>query len=90
MTANFANKNATSLVTKKQSDFVWAVKLTKIWKGAMDKEWEFRTESKGATFSLDNKMPWRDEIQSALSQELSNFEAFQTIELPEEESMIVY
>lgn len=56
----------------------------------MDKEWEFRTWSKGATFSLENKRPWRDEIQSALSQELSNFGEFQTIELPAEEGMIVY
>lgn len=90
VTANVANRNAASLSTQKQSDFVWAIRLTKIWKGAMDKEWEIRTVSQGATFSLENKRSWKDEIQSALSQELSNLGEFQTLELPDEEGMIVY
>ncbi|KAK1241134.1 hypothetical protein MKX08_001108 [Trichoderma sp. CBMAI-0020] len=86
----FSKKNNSYLSAQKASDFVWAVRLTKIWKGVMDKRWEFRVMSKGATFSLDNERAWRDEIQYALSQELSNHGAFQTMELSDEEGMIVY
>jgi hypothetical protein len=74
---------------QKSSDFVWAVRLARIWKDAKEKDWEFRTVSKGATFSLDDKKQWKDEIQQALSQELSEVE-YQTLDLPDEECVIVF
>lgn len=74
---------------KKLSDFVWAVRLTRIWKDATAKDWDFRTVSKGATFSLDDKTDWRDEIKQTLSQELPEVE-YQTLELPDEEGVIVF
>jgi hypothetical protein len=74
---------------KLSSDFVWAVRLARIWKGAMEKDWDFRTVSRGATFSLDDKKDWKDDIQQTLSQELSGVE-YQTFDLPNEEGMIVF
>ncbi|KAL7924539.1 hypothetical protein ACQKWADRAFT_331439 [Trichoderma austrokoningii] len=56
VTASVEKRNVVSLFMQKASDFVWAVKFTKIWKGVLDKDWEFRT----------------------------------TLELPNEEGMIVY
>lgn len=37
---------------KGASDFVWALRLTKISKGSFGKDWEMETFSKGATYSL--------------------------------------
>ncbi|KAL7936518.1 hypothetical protein V8C35DRAFT_295727 [Trichoderma chlorosporum] len=88
--ANFTANNSVSISAKKSSDFVWAVKLTKIWKSATKKEWDFKDESKGATFSLDSEGPWREEIREALLEELSENGDFQTIELPDKEEMIVF
>lgn len=88
--AKFANSDATSSSAQKTSDFVWAVRLTKIWKGAMDNDWNFRTVSKGATFAMNDEKPWRDDIERALSQESFNIGAFQTLDLPDEEGMIIY
>jgi hypothetical protein len=75
---------------QKSSDFVWAVRLTKIRKGATEKDWSFRTVTKGATFSMDNEKLWRDEIQKTLLQELSEVGTFQTLDLPDEEGVIVF
>lgn len=74
---------------QKSSDFVWAVRLVKIWKATTEKDWDFRTVSKGATFSLDDEKQWKDEIQQTLLQELSEVE-YQTLDLPDEEGVIVF
>lgn len=87
---DFENSKITSLSAQKMSDFVWAVRLTKIWQGALEKDWNFRTVTRGATFSMDCEKPWRDEIQRTLSQELPDVGMFQTFDLPDEEGMIVY
>ena len=89
LAGNFANNNSTSMSAKKSSDFVWAVRLTKVWKDAMKKDWDFKTVSKGATFSADDKKDWKDEIQQALSEELSGV-GYETFDLPDEESMIIF
>ncbi|KAF2191739.1 hypothetical protein K469DRAFT_804532 [Zopfia rhizophila CBS 207.26] len=89
LAANFASNKSTSMLAQKSSDFVWAVRLVKIWKDATKKDWDFRTVSKGATFSLDDEKQWKDEIQQTLSQELSEVE-YQTLDLPDEEGMIVF
>jgi hypothetical protein len=86
--ANFASNNSTSMMAQKSSDFVWAVRLTKIWKDALGKDWEFRTISKGATFS-DEKGLWKDEVQQILAQELSEMK-YETLDLPNEEGVIVF
>ncbi|UKZ83230.1 hypothetical protein TrVFT333_011036 [Trichoderma virens FT-333] len=87
--ANFASKKGTSMLIKESSDYVWAVRLTKIWKAATEKDWDFRTVEKGSTFSMNGEKPWREEIQKALAQELPEMGDFQTLELPDEEGMIV-
>lgn len=74
---------------QKSSDFVRAMRLAKIWKNNTEKDWDFRTVSKGATFSLDDEKQWKDEIQQILSQELSEVD-YQTLDLPDEESMILF
>lgn len=56
----------------------------------MDNDWNYKTMSKGATFSLNDEKPWRDEIERTLSHELFNIRSFQTLDLPDEESMIIY
>jgi hypothetical protein len=89
LAANIADNKSLSMSAQKSSDFVWAVRLTKVWKGPTKKDWEFRTVSKGATFALDDEKPWKDEIQQVLSQELSEVE-YETLDLPEEEGVIVF
>ncbi|EHK27064.1 uncharacterized protein TRIVIDRAFT_119995, partial [Trichoderma virens Gv29-8] len=53
--ANFASKKGTSMLIKESSDYVWAVRLTKIWKAATEKDWDFRTVEKGSTFSMNDE-----------------------------------
>ncbi|UKZ66172.1 uncharacterized protein TrAtP1_007347 [Trichoderma atroviride] len=87
--ANFANQNNTSLSTEKTADFVWAVRLQKIWKGATEIDWKYRTVSKGAIAGIGYEKPWKDRLQSILSQELSAVGTFQAFDLSEEQGMIV-
>lgn len=75
--------------SKTFSDFVWAVRLTKVWKGPASQDWDFQTISKGATFAVDDESSWKDEIQDTLSRELVG-ETYETLDLPDEECMIVF
>lgn len=45
--------NGTSMAGESVTDFVWAVRLAKISKGLLDRDWCFETFSKGATYSLE-------------------------------------
>ena len=54
--------------TGAESDFVWAVRVSKIWKGALDRTWSFRTQSKGATFSLEGEER-KEEVAQKLESE---------------------
>lgn len=55
--ANFANQNNTSLSTEKTTDFVWAVRVMKIWEDAAETGWSMRRKSKGATACLCHERP---------------------------------
>ncbi|KAH8598651.1 hypothetical protein B0O99DRAFT_660032 [Bisporella sp. PMI_857] len=85
---NIAEAAAGGLATNFTSNKSASI-LTKIWKDATGKDWDFRTVSKGATFSLDDKKQWRDEIQQTLLEGLSGVE-YQTLDLPDEEGVIVF
>lgn len=37
------------------SDFVWAVRLARISKGFLDREWSYETFSRGATYGLEKE-----------------------------------
>jgi hypothetical protein len=89
LSANLLDNKSTSMSSQKSSDFVWAVRLTKVWKGHASKNWEFRTTSKGATFAMDDGASWRDDIQEILSKELAG-SGYEHLELPDEESVIVF
>ncbi len=49
--------NETELLStaQKTTDFVWAVRLAKISKGLIDRQWSHETFSSGATFGLDDQ-----------------------------------
>ncbi|KAI3530065.1 hypothetical protein CSPX01_15074 [Colletotrichum filicis] len=47
--------NKISMSAEQVSDFVWAVRLTKIHKGLLDRTWGYETYSKGATYSLESE-----------------------------------
>lgn len=87
--ANKSDNKSTSMSSQKSSDFVWAVRLAKVWKGSTSKNWEFRTVSKGATFAMDDERSWRQDIQETLSQELGE-SGYEILELPDEESLLVF
>jgi hypothetical protein len=55
--------------TGAESDFVWAVRVSKIWKGTIDRTWSFRTQSKGATFSLEDEECKKDDVAQVLEAE---------------------
>jgi hypothetical protein len=59
-----------SLSAGAESDFVWAVRLSKIWKGTFDRTWSFRTQSEGSTFALDeDEDQKRENVSEALDAE---------------------
>ncbi|KAH8721547.1 hypothetical protein GQ44DRAFT_829118 [Phaeosphaeriaceae sp. PMI808] len=89
LSTNISDNKSTSMSSQKSSDFVWAVRLTKVWKGPASKNWDFKTVSKGATFAMGDERPWRDEIQDTLSQELAGAK-YESLDLPDEESVIVF
>lgn len=59
-----------SMSTGGESDFVWAVRLAKIWKRTIDKTWKFGTQSDGATFSADeDEEVEKEDVLQALEDE---------------------
>jgi hypothetical protein len=64
-----ATQSRTSMSTGAESDFVWAVRVGKIWKGTLDRTWSFRTQSKGATFSLEDEERKKEEVAQVLEAE---------------------
>jgi len=69
ITATAASASGTSMSTGGESDFVWAVRVTKIWKDTLDRTWSFKTQSKGATFSLEDEERRKEEVAQALEAE---------------------
>jgi hypothetical protein len=62
-------EDSMSLSAGAESDFVWAVRLLKIWKKPMQRTWEFGTHIKGATFSLDGEEQQKRELAQELDAE---------------------
>jgi hypothetical protein len=58
-----------SSTAQKTTDFVWAVRLAKISKGLIDRQWSHETLSHGATFGLDNEAEEGQQIVDALQAE---------------------
>lgn len=54
---------------QKTTNFVWAVRLTKIFKGVLDKKWSYRVLSKGATFGVKGDQRQKEDVQKVLSEE---------------------
>ncbi|KAF2120731.1 hypothetical protein BDV96DRAFT_274295 [Lophiotrema nucula] len=69
VTATASSASGTSMSTGAESDFVWAVRVSKIWKGTLDRTWSFKTQSKGATFSLEDEERRKEEVAQALEAE---------------------
>ena len=69
LTTTAASQSGTSMSTGAESDFVWAVRVTKIWKGTLDRTWSFRTQSKGATFSLEDEERKKEEVAQVVDAE---------------------
>ena len=68
-----------SSFAQKTSDFVWAVRLAKITKGLLDKQWSHETYSSGATFGLSEESEDFQQLVEALRRE--GFELAETVEL---------
>ncbi|KAF2849634.1 hypothetical protein T440DRAFT_479816 [Plenodomus tracheiphilus IPT5] len=69
VTATASSAKGTSISTGAESDFVWAVRVCKIWKGTLDRTWSYKTQSKGATFSLEDEERKKEELIQALEAE---------------------
>ena len=63
------NETEVSSTAQKTTDFVWAVRLAKISKGLIDRQWSHETFSSGATFGLDNEAEKSQQIVDALRDE---------------------
>ncbi|KAH6886997.1 hypothetical protein B0T10DRAFT_539197 [Thelonectria olida] len=66
---NFNYETGTSTTTQKRSDFVWAIRLAKISKGVLDRQWSHATLSKGASFGVNEEEDQGDSLVKALENE---------------------
>ena len=64
-----ASQSGTSMSTSAESDFVWAVRVSKVWKRTLDRTWSFRTQAKGATFSLEDEERKKEDAAQVLEAE---------------------
>ena len=67
--ASISAETGISLTAQETTDFVWAVRLTKVSKGFIDRDWSYETFSKGATFGLDDESDQGQQIVRALQAE---------------------
>jgi len=51
----WTKEKSASSSAEKMSDFIWAIRLAKISKGLINRQWSHEPLSKGATFSLDEQ-----------------------------------
>jgi hypothetical protein len=63
------NETEVSSTAQKTTDFVWAIRLAKISKGLIDRQWSHETLSSGATFGLDDEAEKGQQIVDALQGE---------------------
>ncbi|RYP44077.1 hypothetical protein DL768_009422 [Monosporascus sp. mg162] len=61
-----SGKKSISASAEYSTDFVWAVRLSKITKGVFDSRWSQTTFSKGATFNMNTK---KESVETVLSTE---------------------
>jgi hypothetical protein len=73
------NETEVSSTAQKITDFVWAVRLAKISKGLIDRQWSHETFSGGATFGLDSELGKSQQIIDALQGE--GLEGFEEVNL---------
>jgi len=64
-----SNETEVSSTAQKTTDFVWAVRLSKISKGLIDRQWSHETFSSGATFGLDDEADKGQQIIDTLQGE---------------------
>jgi hypothetical protein len=64
-----SNETEVSSTALKTTDFVWALRLAKISKGLIDRQWSHETYSSGATFGLDDEADTSQQIVDALQGE---------------------
>jgi hypothetical protein len=64
-----SNETEVSSTALKTTDFVWALRLAKISKGLIDRQWSHETYSSGATFGLDDEAVTGQQIVDALQGE---------------------
>jgi hypothetical protein len=64
-----SNETEVSSTVQKTTDFVWAVRLSKISKGLIDRQWSHETFSSGATFGLDDEADKGQQIIDTLQGE---------------------
>jgi hypothetical protein len=69
MDVSVSSETGSSSTGQKATDFVWALRLAKISKGFIDKEWSHQTFSKGATFGLDDEAGRGNQIVQTLEAE---------------------
>jgi hypothetical protein len=69
MDVSVSSETGISSTGHKATDFVWALRLAKISKGFIDREWSHETFSKSATFGLDDEVEPGKQIVEALEAE---------------------
>jgi hypothetical protein len=66
---DIGNKKSVTVEFGGVSDFVWALKLTKVSKNLFGKDWEMETVSKGATYSLGKEEEGKVRVEDVLEEE---------------------
>lgn len=66
---NNNRETGVSMVAAKRSDFVWAIRVAKLSKGVLDREWSHATFAKGASFSIHDDEDQGDQLVEALAKE---------------------
>ncbi|KAK3682965.1 hypothetical protein B0T22DRAFT_502111 [Podospora appendiculata] len=56
---DFSTQKELFVASEQASDFVWAIRVAKISKGFLDREWSHETFSQGATYGLGDGVHWR-------------------------------
>jgi len=64
-----SSEGSISSSAQKVTDFVWAVRLAKISKGLLNREWSHETFAEGATFGLGEEVKQGEQILTALERE---------------------
>lgn len=82
-----SDKVELSTAARKTTDFVWAVRLAKISKGFIDRQWSHKTFSSGSTFGLHDEVDKGQQITDALQRE--GIEGFERINAKVEDDIFV-